>query len=402
MVENKKYSNFEFLILTVLPMIIPKASRLNAVKEYYFSIKLAKVKQMQQEGKPVLNLAIGSPDLPPSSSAIAQLIKSVQNPQNHAYQPYKGIAMLRESMASFYQYIYEVRLDPTTEILPLLGSKEGITHISLAFLNPGDEVLVPELGYPAYTSVSQMAGAKVRYYSLLENQNWQIDFEALNQQDLQKVKIMWLNYPHMPTGASPERATFEKLIIFAKKHKILLCHDNPYSLILNTTKPLSLLSLPQAKEVTIELNSMSKSHNMAGWRVGWISGTQDYIDAILTIKSNVDSGMFLPVQHAAIEALKSPAEWYQQQNKVYAERREIVYQIMDKLDCTYTKNQVGMFVWAKIPSSYKSSEQLTEELLNEKHLFITPGFIFGKKGEKYIRLSLCNNQQLLTEALHRL
>jgi aspartate/methionine/tyrosine aminotransferase len=382
-------------------MIISTANRLQSLKEYYFSVKLTEIRKMQAEGKPVINLGIGSPDLAPSQATIDELVVAANNPSNHAYQPYKGIATLRKAMADFYSKVYHVSLDAETEILPLIGSKEGITHISLAFLNPDDEVLVPELGYPAYSAVSEMIGAKVRYYPLLEHQNWQPDFEALYQMDLSKVKLMWLNYPHMPTGAKAEIHTFEKLVAFAKDKKILLCHDNPYSLVLNEEPPISLLAIQGAKEVALELNSMSKTHNMAGWRIGWVSAAKPYIDAILTIKSNVDSGTFLPMQMAATKAFENPIEWHETRNQIYRKRREIVYQLLDTLQCRYTNTQVGMFVWAEIPENLKDAGELVDKMLYEKNIFITPGFIFGEKGSRYVRVSLCTKEETLKEALSR-
>jgi LL-diaminopimelate aminotransferase len=383
-------------------MIISTAKRLQSLKEYYFSIKLAEIRKMQAAGKPVINLGIGSPDLAPSQPTIDALVAAAHQPQNHAYQPYKGILPLRKAMANFYEAFYQVALDAETEILPLIGSKEGITHISLAFLNPDDEVLVPELGYPAYTAVSEMIGAKVQYYPLLEDNNWQPDFEALNDIDTSKVKLMWLNYPNMPTGAKAEIVTFEKLIAFAKERKILLCHDNPYSLVLNEEAPISLLSIEGAKDVCLELNSMSKTHNMAGWRIGWLSGAKPYIDAVLTIKSNVDSGTFLPLQAAAVEAFQNPMEWHEQRNAIYEKRRKIVYRLLDALCCQYSKKQVGMFVWAKIPDSLQNAGDLVDSLLYEKNVFITPGFIFGEKGNRYVRVSLCTEESVLEEALGRI
>lgn len=382
-------------------MIISTAKRLLSLKEYYFSIKLAEIRKMQAEGKPVINLGVGSPDLAPSQPTIDALVTAAHQPQNHAYQPYKGIAPLRKAMSDFYKQFYNVTLDADTEILPLIGSKEGITHISLAFLDPDDEVLVPELGYPAYTAVSEMVGAKVRYYSLSEDKNWQPDFEALDGMDTSKVKLMWLNYPNMPTGAKAEIETFEKLIAFAKKNKILLCHDNPYSLVLNEENPISLLSIEGAKEVCMELNSMSKTHNMAGWRIGWLSAAKPYIDAVMTIKSNVDSGTFLPLQTAAIKAFENPIAWHEARNQIYGKRRQIAYQLLDALQCSYTKNQVGMFVWAKIPENLQNAGELVDTLLYEKYVFITPGFIFGEKGSRYVRVSLCTEESVLKEALTR-
>lgn len=383
-------------------MIISKASRLQTLKTYYFATKLQEVRKMQAEGKAVLNLGIGSPDLTPPQAAIDTLIQAAQNPHYHAYQPYKSIAPLRQEMVNFYQKTYQIALNPDTEILPLIGSKEGITHISLAFLDPDDEVLIPELGYPAYAAVSQMVGAKIRPYALKEAQNWQPDISNLQNQNLEKVKLMWLNYPHMPTGSSAALETFEKLVTLAQEKQFLLCHDNPYSLVLPQKEPISIFNVPQAKEVAIELNSMSKSHNMAGWRIGWLGGAKAYIDAVLAIKSNVDSGMFRPLQEAAIEALKMPASWHQERNAIYLERREIVFQIMDRLHCHYNPQQVGMFVWARLPENISDSQDLVDELLYKKYLFITPGFIFGEKGRPYIRISLCNPVSVLKEALERI
>lgn len=383
-------------------MIIPPANRLQHLKEYYFSIKLQEIRKMQEAGCDVINMGIGSPDLMPSEETIAALCQSAHAPDSHGYQPYKGIPALRKAIADWYQSTYQVDLNPDTEVLPLMGSKEGITHISLTFLNPGDEVLIPELGYPAYRSVSEMVEANVRTYPLQEENDWQPDLQAMEKKDYSKVKLMWLNYPHMPTGAPPRKEVFERLIAFAHQYKILLCHDNPYSLVLNTGKPLSLLSVPGAREVAIELNSLSKSHNMAGWRLGWIAGSKAYVDEIIKVKTNIDSGMFKPVQEAAIQALQNPEVWHEQRNKVYEERRKLVYRILDVLHCSYQTNQQGMFVWAKIPATVSSVEQWVNDLLNKYHIFITPGFIFGKKGDNFIRVSLCNSKEKLVDALHRL
>ena len=382
-------------------MIINTAARLKELKEYYFSVKLKEVKALQDAGHKVINLGIGSPDLAPSAQTVQALIDTASQENTHGYQPYKGIVPMRKGMASWYKTTYGVTLDPETEILPLMGSKEGITHISLAFLDPGDEVLIPELGYPSYKSVSEMVGALVRTYPLLENRDWQPDWEAMEKEDYSKVKIMWINYPHMPTGAPARQETFEKAVAFAKKHQILLCHDNPYSLILNESQPISLLSVKGAKEVCLEMNSMSKSHNMAGWRVGWVSGAQDYIDAILKVKSNVDSGMFQGIQQAAVKALENPREWHDAQNKIYKKRRKIAEQIVHALKCSFNPGQVGMFIWAKVPDTLKSVEVLVDHLLYQQHVFLTPGFIFGKKGERYIRISLCTQENQLEEALKR-
>lgn len=383
-------------------MIIPAANRLQHLKEYYFSIKLQEIRRMQEAGHHVINMGIGSPDLMPSEETIHALCESAKSADSHGYQPYKGLPALRKAIADWSFNTYEVMLNPATEVLPLMGSKEGITHISLAFLNPGDEVLVPELGYPAYTAVTQMVEAKVRYYPLQEENNWQPDLDFLEQEHLSKVKLMWLNYPHMPTGAAPDPAVLQQLIDFAHDRKILLCHDNPYSLVLNPTKPLSLLSLPGAREVAIELNSLSKSHNMAGWRVGWVAGQQAYLDEIIKVKSNVDSGMFKPVQEAAIQALNDSEAWHTARNQVYQSRRDIVFKIMDTLGCTYNPRQQGLFVWAKAPATVTSVEQWVDDILQQHHIFITPGFIFGEKGERYIRISLCNAAEMLEEALERL
>ncbi len=383
-------------------MIIPTARRLAHLKEYYFSVKLQQIRQMQEAGYDVINMGIGSPDLMPSEETIETLCHSAHQPENHGYQPYKGIPALRKAITDWYQQIYEVPLNAETEVLPLMGSKEGITHIALTFLNPGDEVLIPELGYPAYRAVSEMVEAKVRTYPLQENNNWQPDWQVMQQEDYSRVKLMWLNYPHMPTGAPPRREVFEQMVDFAREKHILLCHDNPYSLVLNTGKPLSLLSVPGAKEVTIELNSLSKSHNMAGWRVGWIAGAQAYLSEIIKIKSNIDSGMFRPVQEAAVRALQNPESWHEARNQVYNERREVVYQLLDALHCPYQPRQQGLFVWAKIPDNATSAEHFVDTILQQHHIFITPGFIFGQKGERFIRISLCNTKERLTEALERL
>lgn len=357
---------------------------------------------MEEAGSDVINMGIGSPDLMPSEATIDSLCTSAHKPGNHGYQPYQGLPALRKAIAEWYLDVYHVALDPTREVLPLMGSKEGITHISLAFLNPGDEVLIPELGYPAYRAVSEMVEASVRTYPLLEEQEWQPDLDTMRQQDYSKVKLMWLNYPHMPTGAPPHREVFQNLVNFARDKEILLCHDNPYSLVLNTGKPLSILAVRGAREVAVELNSLSKSHNMAGWRVGWVAGGSAYLETIIRIKSNVDSGMFKPVQEAAVKALQNTPEWHEQRNEVYVERRNIVYQMLDTLGCTYQPQQQGMFVWARIPASVSSVEDWVDALLHECHVFITPGFIFGEKGKNFIRISLCNSKERLKEALKRI
>lgn len=383
-------------------MIIDTASRLKGTKEYYFAVKLREIRTMQAEGKDVINMGVGNPDLSPSSNTIDTLCDAAREPGNHGYQPYRGIPELRETIAAWYHDIYKVSLDPATEILPLIGSKEGITHISLTFLDPGDEVLVPELGYPAYTAVTKMLGGNARPYPLLEDNNWEPDFQAMEQMDCSKVKLMWVNYPHMPTGTPPHKNLFEKLVNFAREKQVLLCHDNPYSLILNEDDPLSLLSIEGAKEVCLELNSLSKSHNMAGWRVGWICGAQDYLDQIIKIKSNIDSGMFKPIQLAATEALQNTRPWHTSQNKIYIKRRKIVHEILDQMGCTYKPHQQGLFVWAKIPDNVSSAEEYVEDILHQKNVFFTPGFIFGEKGNRHIRVSLCNDENTLYQVLNRI
>jgi LL-diaminopimelate aminotransferase len=382
-------------------MIIPLAHRANQAEEYYFSVKLAEVRTLQAAGHDVINIGIGNPDMMPSEATLSALAMSAQQPNAHGYQSYKGIPAFRQAIAVFYERTYGVSLDPETELLPLIGSKEGITHISLTYLNEGDEVLVPELGYPAYRAVSQMVGAQVREYSLQEYKNWQPDWQQMADQLTERTRIVWLNYPHMPTGAPASKALFEQAVRFAHDHRVLLCHDNPYSLVLNKQAPISLLSVDGAKEVAIELNSMSKSHNMAGWRVGWLAGAKPYIDAVLTIKSNVDSGMFLALQTAAAAALANSEAWHAERNAVYEGRLEAAYALLDALGCSYARNQEGMFLWAKLPEHVASAEALVDELLYQKHIFLAPGFIFGPKGNRYIRVSLCMPKERIWEAVQR-
>ncbi|WP_288429764.1 aminotransferase class I/II-fold pyridoxal phosphate-dependent enzyme [uncultured Spirosoma sp.] len=388
-------------------MIIPLAQRADQTQEYYFSVKLAEVRQLLAQGHDVINIGIGNPDMMPSEATLDALTKSAQQPTAHGYQSYKGTPALRQAIARFYAHTYGVTLDPETELLPLIGSKEGITHLSLTFLNEGDGVLVPELGYPAYRAVSQMVGARVQEYALLEHAGWQPDWAALAEL-VQPVgspnptKLLWLNYPHMPTGAPATKELFDQAVRFAHDHKILLCHDNPYSLILNKKAPISLLSVDGAKEVGVELNSLSKSHNMAGWRMGWLAAAKPYIDAVLTIKSNVDSGQFKPLMDAATEALANSDDWHRARNAVYQGRLDAVHALLDTLDCTYATDQEGMFIWAKLPDSILSAEALVNQLLYEKHIFIAPGFIFGPKGERYIRVSLCVPKERIEEAVNRL
>lgn len=389
-------------------MIIKQAKRLSNVQEYYFSQKLQQIRQMEVSGKKIINLGIGSPDMNPSENTINELIRSAQHPKSHGYQSYRGIPELRKAIANFYNETYNTVLNSDTEILPLLGSKEGITHISLAFLNAGDKVLVPDPGYPTYSSVTNMTEAKIIHYNLTEKNNWMPDIKELTslveryKKQKGKIKLLWLNYPNMPTGAEATDECFEKLIAFAKKHKILICHDNPYSMVLNSSKPKSILSYPGAMEVAIELNSLSKSHNMAGWRVGWVAGKKEYMDTIIKVKSNVDSGMFLPVQKAAAEALNNTSSWHSKRNEEYKRRREKVWELLDTIECDYSIQQVGLFVWAKLKNQKMSSEAFVEKILQEANVFITPGFIFGKNGEGYVRVSLCSETSAIEEAIQRI
>jgi aspartate/methionine/tyrosine aminotransferase len=377
------------------------ANRLQTVEEYYFSKKLREVGGLINAGNPVINMGIGSPDLPPSPSVIQAIQESLTAVTAHKYQSYQGLPELREAIANFYSRKFGVQLNMQSEVLPLMGSKEGIMHISLAYLNEGDEVLIPNPGYPTYTSVTKLVGAKAVYYDLLEEGSWLPDLDVLEKQDLSKVKLMWLNYPHMPTGTNATKTLFEKLISFAKKHEILLVNDNPYSFVLNEN-PLSILSIKGAKEVAIELNSLSKTFNMAGWRVGMVLGAEKHIQNILKVKSNMDSGMFYGIQKGAIKALESEASWYEDLNKVYQKRRALMFQLATKLDCIYNENTSGMFVWAKLPAGSVSSEQFIDELLYNKNIFIAPGTIFGTNGEGYIRFSLCVTEENIKEALSRI
>lgn len=380
--------------------MIKKAERLQSVTEYYFSKKLREVAQLRAEGKSIINMAIGNPDLPPPNEVLEAINSTMNHDGAHQYQSYQGIPELRLAMSEFYKMHYQVQLDPNGEILPLMGSKEGIMHISMAFLNKGDGVLLPNPGYPTYASVSNLMEAELIHYDLDASNNWQPNYEELEKKDLSHVKIMWLNYPHMPTGTSATKKDLEQAIAFAKKHNLLLVNDNPYSFILND-EPQSILAIEGASEVAIELNSLSKTFNMAGWRVGMVVGDAAIIKTILQVKSNMDSGMFLGVQKGAIAALKSPQNWFDELNAIYVKRREIVWQIFDALNCSYEKENAGMFVWAKLPEGEKSMEFINE-LLNKKEVFITPGTIFGSQGEGYIRASLCISEVLLEEVLNRL
>jgi aspartate/methionine/tyrosine aminotransferase len=380
--------------------MIEVAKRLEIVEEYYFSSKLREVRQLASEGKPIINMGIGSPDLKPSQAVIDAVVLAMQEENAHQYQSYQGLPELRNAMADFYATNFEVALNSNTEILPLMGSKEGIMHISLAFLNEGDHVLIPNPGYPTYTSVTNLVGAVPVYYDLKESNNWEPNFEALERLDLSKVKIMWVGYPHMPTGARGSIQLFEKLVAFAKKHNILLVNDNPYSFVLNDN-PISLLQAEGAKEVALELNSLSKTFNMAGWRVGMVLGNAACIDAVLKVKSNMDSGMFFGIQKGAIEALKSDASWFNSMNEIYKRRRILTEQLAEKLGCEVYAAGVGLFVWAKLPKGITSAEAFIDKILYEKSIFITPGTIFGSNGEGYIRFALCVQEAKVQEAIDR-
>ena len=379
------------------------AERLNSVQEYYFSRKLKEVAQLNASGLDIISLAIGSPDMPPSRQTVERLCEVAHNTSAHGYQPTMGTPELRQAMAGFYHRWYGVEIDAQTEVQPLIGSKEGILHITLAFVNPGEEVLVPDPGYPTYTSLSKILGAKVVNYDLKEDSGWQPDFEALEKKDLSRVKLMWTNYPNMPTGGNAQRATYERLVAFAQKHHIVVVNDNPYSFILNE-HPLSILQVPGAKECCIELNSMSKAYNMPGWRVGMCVSNSTFINWILKVKSNIDSGTFRGIQLAAAEALNTNDEaWHKEYNRnVYMRRRKVAEDIMRTLGCTFDPNQVGMFLWGRIPDKYDDVETLTERVLHEARVFLTPGFIFGNNGKRYIRISLCARDERIKEALQRI
>lgn len=377
------------------------ARRLQHTEEYYFSKKLREIDEMNKAGAQVINLGIGSPDLPPHPDVIQVLNTEAQKANTHGYQNYKGAPALREAIAAWYARYYQVTLDPQSEILPLIGSKEGIVHICMTYLQEGDQVLIPNPGYPAYSSAVRVSGATAIPYELKADKNWQPDFDELEKHDLSNVKLMWINYPHMPTGALATTALFEQIIAFGKKHQILICHDNPYSFILNE-HPQSILSVPGAKEVAIELNSLSKSSNMAGWRIGMLVADQERIGEILRFKTNMDSGMFLPMQLAAAKALQLDQRWYADLNAVYARRRAKVYQIMDMLGCSYDRQQVGLFIWGKIPATQESGYSLSDQVLYNAKVFITPGGIFGSAGDSYIRISLCANEDVLDKAIARL
>lgn len=387
-------------ILPPIPEIKP-ASRLGEVKEYYFSQKLRQIAQMRGEGKNILNLGIGSPDLSPAPEVIDEFISRIRPEDNHGYQSYNGIPELRNAFSDWYAQWFDVQLNPENEILPLIGSKEGIMHIAMTFLEAGDETLVPNPGYPSYSAVSKLAGATLREYKLEEHNGWMPDLDALEQQDLSKVKIMWISYPNMPTGANADDDFFARLIRIARKNAFLIINDNPYAFILNENQK-SILSIPGAKDVCLELNSLSKSHNMAGWRIGMLAGKASFLSHIMRFKSNMDSGMFKPAQLAAAKALTSPASWYRELNEIYRERRVVVFELLDQLNCIYDTKQVGMFVWARIPEKYGNSYELSDEILDKAHVFITPGGIFGSQGESFVRIALCSKKEVFREAINRI
>ncbi|MCM8872104.1 MAG: aminotransferase class I/II-fold pyridoxal phosphate-dependent enzyme [Paludibacteraceae bacterium] len=381
---------------------IKPADRISNVSEYYFSKKLKEIAKLNAEGKDIISLGIGSPDMPPSEQTIEALCDDARKADAHGYQSYIGIPELRQAFATFYKKNFGVELNPANEIQPLMGSKEGVMHISLAFLNKGDEVLVPNPGYPTYSSVSNIVEAKIINYDLDENNGWQPDFEKLEAMDLSRAKLMWVNYPNMPTGARATKELFEKLVDFGRRHNIIIVNDNPYSFILNNEK-LSILSIPGAKDICIELNSLSKSHNMPGWRMAMVASNPQFIEWILRIKSNMDSGMFRPMQKAAVAAMSNDDEWHEKHNiELYAKRRALAEEIMTTLGCSFDKDQVGMFLWGKIPSKYESSAELADRVLYDARVFITPGFIFGSNGEKYVRISLCSKEDKLQNALDRI
>lgn len=382
-------------------MSIKTAKRLESIQEYYFSMKLKEVAAMNAAGKQVINLGIGSPDLPPSVTAIETLATNAQKNNTHAYQSYVGIPALREAFANWYKTFFGVTLNPQNEILPLMGSKEGILHICMTYLEAGDKVLLPNPGYPTYRAAVALTGAQIIDYELFEENNWLPDLNELAKNDLSSVKIMFVNYPNMPTGAKATKAFFQDLVNFAHKHNILIVNDNPYSFILNR-EPISILDTEGGKEVALELNSLSKSHNMAGWRVGMLAGRADYLADVLRFKSNMDSGMFLPLQLAATEALKSGWDWYDELNKIYKVRQRKVFELLDILKCKYNENQTGMFVWAKIPSEYATGFELSDKILYENNVFITPGGIFGSRGDNYIRISLCAEVKVFEQAIQRI
>lgn len=383
--------------------MIQPAQRINEIQEYYFSRKLKEVARLNAEGRDIISLAIGSPDMPPSEATVNKLCEVARDPHAHGYQPTAGLPELRRAMAGFYKRTYGVELDPMTEVQPIIGSKEGIMYVTLAFCNPGDEVLIPNPGYPTYTAISKIFGTRITYYDLLEDNGWQPDFEQLERMDLSRVKVLWANYPNMPTGGDARRDTLERLVDFARRHQIVVVNDNPYSLILNE-HPTSLLQVQGAKECCIEFNSMSKSHNMPGWRVAMMASNPQYISWMFKVQSNIENGTFRGIQLAAAEAYNTNTpEWHREYNiEVYKHRRRLAEQVMTALGCTFDPAQVGMFLWGRIPDRYADVEELTERVLHEARVFITPGFIFGSNGRRYVRISLCAKEEKIAEALRRI
>ena len=383
-------------------MIVEVADRLKKVEEYYFSKKLEQIAKMRASGLEVINLGIGSPDMVPPAAALKAAQVSIEKTTHHGYATYRSSPELRKELALWLHKTYGITVNPENEVLPLLGSKEGILYLSMALLNPGDTVLIPNPGYPAYASVANLLGAKIVYYDLKDENNWLPDLDSISKMDLSRCKLMWVNYPHMPSGTSAEKNTFEKIITFATKHKILVCNDNPYGLVLNTKQPSSLISADPKMEVCAELNSLSKSFNMAGWRVGVFLGSKELVDAVISVKSNVDSGMFLPIQHGAIEALKVDMSWHEERNSIYEKRRKHVWEIFDMLGFKYSKDQVGLFVWAKAPDSIPDVTQYIDKILDDAHVFLTPGMIFGSNGNRFARASLCTSEQNLVKAKEKI
>ncbi len=380
---------------------IEPANRVNTIQEYYFARKLREVARLNAEGRDIVSLGIGGPDRMPAEEVVDTLCEAARRPDSHSYQPFAGLPELRDAMSRWYLRHYGVELDPTTELLPLIGSKEGILHISLAFLNPGDGVLVPNPGYPTYTSGSKLAEAEIFTYDLTAENGWQPDFEALERLPLDRIKLMWVNYPHMPTGAPATPELLARLVEFGRKHSIVIAHDNPYSFILNDN-PMSILSVPGAKDICLEMNSLSKSHNMAGWRMAMLASNPQFIQWVVKVKSNVDSGQFKPVMLAACKALDLPDSWYKEVNDVYWRRRKIAEQIMSALGCTFDPAQRGLFLWGKLPEGETSAEEFCDRILADARVFITPGFIFGSNGEGYVRISLCGTEERMNEALKRI
>lgn len=383
------------------PLKIAPALRTTRIQEYYFSQKLKQIAGMRSAGADIINLGIGSPDLPPHPEVVESLYQNALNPANHGYQSYIGTPALREAFAGWYKRYFKVELNPAAEILPLIGSKEGIMHITMAFADEGDEVLIPDPGYPAYSSAALLAGAEVVSYPLKEENGWFPDFDELEARDLSKVKIMWVNYPHMPTGTPAPAEILQKIVDFGRRNRILICNDNPYSFILNPN-PLSIMAAEGAGEIALELNSLSKSQNMAGWRIGMLAGDAGYINAVLKVKSNMDSGMFQPLQAAAVRALQAGDDWYDSVNQIYGERRKLAAKIMHVMGCSFDETQTGLFLWGRIPEQFEGAAELSDKILNENHVFVTPGFIFGANGNRYVRLSLCSPVEMLEAALQRI